>query len=81
MPSPIPLWTWKKWFTEFGVVCHPPNKSSHFKMTRTVGGIELMTVIALHRGKEIKHPYLAVARRALALAAADGVPDEVFFGK
>jgi hypothetical protein len=81
MPSPIPFRIWKKWFTRFGVVCHAPNKSSHLKMTRVVARVELITVVALHAGKEIKHPYLAVARRALKLSAADGVPDHVFFGK
>lgn len=78
MGSPIPFKDFQRWFFRHGVEI-VPSRGSHYKFSRVIGGVVLMTIVPVSGGRYVKDVYLNKARRALRLTPLDGVSDEEFY--
>lgn len=78
MPSNIPLDKFRSWFARHGIQIEPAGK--HYKMRGTVDGKVVVYTLPLVSGREVKHVYLKLARKAFSLLPKNGVSDDKFFG-
>lgn len=78
MGSPILFKDFQRWFARQGVEI-VPARGSHYKFSRVINGITLLTIVPVSGGRLVKDVYLNKARRTLKLTPSDGVSDEEFF--